>query len=506
MYLIIYDGHEKLSEIELRGQPATMGSSDECTVVLPGDEVSPVHAVLEPRGNSYILRDPEGSRGMLLNGRTVEEDLLQNGDSIQIGRYTLRVASSASARMEHGTITDENGDAPGPDSASSRSLERLSALARELGALDRPQAFLDRILETVLVELDADRASIFLNGPEAMENSGGTAALAPVAVRSHPTGMDRASSALCAPLSQGREVHGVIYIERGTGRPPFEERESRLLNTIATISGLGITNARTLARSLGEKHRLGELRREIIGKFARHLHSMVSALDGELPLLRPLVPENSFESEAMRNIERNSREIGSFIQQFLEFAELEMVSSHATGKKRLTALDLLLRRAMGAAGEEARSRRILISNHLREWTPQIAADPDRLQLALNTIILNLIRLSPEGSILTIHSGGEGDRFRLDISSDEVPSLSVLEVSSVPESLELFDLFAGANFPSAGLGIEIARQIILEHGGDLRLKDFTDIRSRRGITFSIHLPVAGPVQDLAPYEAAASATA
>ncbi len=518
MFLQIFDGTEKLSEIELGGEPATIGRSPECTVILSDENILPKHAVLESRGTHYFILDPFGSAEILLNGRPVESERLNDCDSIQIGRYTLQVKEKDTLPMDKLSATQgiqKNRDcSPSGDNAPSKegkagpsgSLEKLSALARELSALDRPEAFIDRILETVLEELNADRASIFLNGPEALESSGGTAALTPVAVRNRSSGMGKPSSALCAPLSQGREVHGVIYIERGTGRPPFEESESRFLNTIATISGIGITNARTLARSLCEKSRLDERRRNVMEKFAKSLHSMLSSLEGELPLFRPLIPEDSFEVEVLENIERNAKEFCQLTGRFLAFAELEKRSPPNSGRYELIAPGPLVRKAIGAASEEARSRRILISDRLADWIPQVAADADRLQHALSSIVRNMVRLSTEGAILTIQCGGEGNDFQLHFSSDEAPALQAADMNTGPASPGLFDRFAAQKFPALGLDLEIARQILQEHGGDLRVSTLDRVHVRGGASISIQLPVRTPEQCTAPYEAAASATA
>lgn len=68
----------------------TIGRNTENDIVLDNRGVSRRHAVIEidPRGNTIII-DNESLNGTYVNGRRVEEEIINDGDSIQIGRYVL---------------------------------------------------------------------------------------------------------------------------------------------------------------------------------------------------------------------------------------------------------------------------------------------------------------------------------------------------------------------------------------------------------------------------------
>ncbi|HTQ24442.1 MAG TPA: FHA domain-containing protein [Candidatus Binataceae bacterium] len=69
---------------------ATLGRAEENVVGLFGDPgVQPRHAVIERRGNSYVLRSLAVQQGVLLNGNRVETAELSDGDRIKISEYDL---------------------------------------------------------------------------------------------------------------------------------------------------------------------------------------------------------------------------------------------------------------------------------------------------------------------------------------------------------------------------------------------------------------------------------
>ena len=69
---------------------ATLGRAEENVVGLFGDPgVQPRHAVIEQRGNGYVLKSLAVQQGVLLNGNRVETAELSDGDRIRISEYDL---------------------------------------------------------------------------------------------------------------------------------------------------------------------------------------------------------------------------------------------------------------------------------------------------------------------------------------------------------------------------------------------------------------------------------
>ena len=67
-----------------------IGRSAECDLVLNGETVSRVHAVIRRAANGFLIED-RSRNGTWVNGIRVRERLLRDGDQVRIGPYFLQV-------------------------------------------------------------------------------------------------------------------------------------------------------------------------------------------------------------------------------------------------------------------------------------------------------------------------------------------------------------------------------------------------------------------------------
>ncbi len=65
----------------------TIGRSPECGIFLDDVTVSRRHAVLEQRGERWVIEDQGSLNGTFVNRRRVESAELEDGDELQIGKY-----------------------------------------------------------------------------------------------------------------------------------------------------------------------------------------------------------------------------------------------------------------------------------------------------------------------------------------------------------------------------------------------------------------------------------
>jgi signal transduction histidine kinase len=149
---------------------------------------------------------------------------------------------------------------------------------------------------------------------------------------------------------------------------------------------------------------------------------------------------------------------------------------------------LLLAPAIEGAAEEAR----LSADGVRlvsEVGPdeQVNADPDQL----HRILANLMRNAREA---IEHQEGRSDPGAIRVSLAQVDGASLVRVADngpgVPERLRerLFQAFSGSARPGgAGLGLAIARELAVGHGGDLTLAE----SGPEGAVFELRLPGAPP---------------
>jgi FHA domain-containing protein len=85
------DGFER--EIALDGRPVTIGRSADNDVAIRDSRVSRHHARLQARRGTLVLTDLGSTNGTRVNGFSVDEVVLGQGDRIQVGDTVLQVDS-----------------------------------------------------------------------------------------------------------------------------------------------------------------------------------------------------------------------------------------------------------------------------------------------------------------------------------------------------------------------------------------------------------------------------
>jgi hypothetical protein len=121
---------------------------------------------------------------------------------------------------------------------------------------------------------------------------------------------------------------------------------------------------------------------------------------------------------------------------------------------------------------------------LKEGPVEVLSDPDMLGLALIQLLDNAFRYSPPAAIITVTVRFEEHSALVRVSNQGPPILP-------EEQKRIFDRFyrgsAGHQVSGTGLGLYVARKIVVAHGGSLEL----DAGHKYGsdTTFCLRLPIA-----------------
>ena len=114
----------------------------------------------------------------------------------------------------------------------------------------------------------------------------------------------------------------------------------------------------------------------------------------------------------------------------------------------------------------------------------LRCDPERVKLILENLLINAVKFSPRGGVVTLQMQRQDDEAWIDVT-DQGPGID-------PEDRErVFEWFfqGRANPDSAlkgtGLGLAIAQEIAMAHGGKIVLVD----RPGPGAQFRVQLPIA-----------------
>jgi pSer/pThr/pTyr-binding forkhead associated (FHA) protein len=110
-----------------------LGNRDDCDVKVPGERVSPAHAVIFEMDDRRFIRDLRSMSGTFVNGKKIGQSPLKVGDEIQIGDSKLiyEVGQNDSDSTLAGVLAD---DEPRINSDSMSGHDSLVPLAAESGS------------------------------------------------------------------------------------------------------------------------------------------------------------------------------------------------------------------------------------------------------------------------------------------------------------------------------------------------------------------------------------
>ncbi len=125
--LVIFLDDKVLKEVVLNKDRTSLGRRPHNDVVIDNLAVSGEHAVLLREGEGYVVQDLGSTNGTYINGKPVKRAAFREGDSLDIGKYTLRLLSDSNAsafagsRFAHSSLPGASGfGSSGPGTAAFR--------------------------------------------------------------------------------------------------------------------------------------------------------------------------------------------------------------------------------------------------------------------------------------------------------------------------------------------------------------------------------------------------
>lgn len=86
-----------IKEVQLTKDRTTLGRRPYNDIVIDNLAVSGEHAVVQMTDGQVFLEDLNSTNGTYVNGKAVKKQLLQDGDSVEVGKYKIKFVSDAHA-------------------------------------------------------------------------------------------------------------------------------------------------------------------------------------------------------------------------------------------------------------------------------------------------------------------------------------------------------------------------------------------------------------------------
>ncbi|MEW6649303.1 MAG: ATP-binding protein [Chloroflexota bacterium] len=276
------------------------------------------------------------------------------------------------------------------------------------------------------------------------------------------------------------------------------EREafSVLLNTNSRLS---LAMVREVSRRLREndeiaindlRHKAAELsdaytklsqleaaRRQFLTTIAHELRTPLMAANGFMHIIRSGKLQGEALVSAVETVARNLQEIISLTNDILFLQEMDLILPEFQSAD----LGEIVAQVVASFHAAAKKQGVVLILKLPIEKLMIQADAKSLSRAFAAVLDNAIKFSPNGGQVLVGA----------VSLDGWAQVSVQDcgVGIAPEVLpRIFERFFhldevdGHLFRGAGLGLSIARQVIEQHGGEIRVES----EPGKGSTFSIGL--------------------
>lgn len=148
-----------------------VGRAIDCDVYLEDDAASRHHAEIRTEAGKYYWRDLGSTNGTLVNGKKLPEGELHDGDRLQVGETVLSFVLEDRPEGKAGTDTaqvtssianwDAGVTAAPVDAGPEALLRAVYAVINEISSNYEPCTLIDRVLETTVQAINAQRGALF---------------------------------------------------------------------------------------------------------------------------------------------------------------------------------------------------------------------------------------------------------------------------------------------------------------------------------------------------------
>jgi signal transduction histidine kinase len=436
-----------------------------------------------------------------------------------------------------------------------RVAEELARAARQISSLEKLEKVPQQIIEQMHGVVSFDRGALFLedvNGSPHVAAHRGFPSKAPVDTLRYQLDEDDMYEAVArmreaiqigdvvnlrgwqqpdwappdrswigAPLYFKDKVMGMLVLTRS--QPWAYTRDDALtVNTYAVQAAIAIENARLydeinrfnlmmermvaqrveeLNKAYNTLEKLDKNKSTFIQVAAHELRTPLTVIKGYLGMIRgdAVIQGNETLVKAVDGVLNGTNRLHQIVNSMLDVARLE--SQILTPQKDLLSIAPILRLVQKEYQEDLQGRRISLNlDKSIEDFPPILIDPELMQKALDSIIVNAIKFTPDGGSITVSIAQSADEHEEACAEIRIQDTGIgIDPSNLDIIFEKLYQLGKVEFHSSGrttykgggpgLGLAIAAGIIKAHGGKVwAVSRGYDEENCPGSTFYVRLPM------------------
>lgn len=362
--------------------------------------------------------------------------------------------------------------------AVNRIADRMGALIEaETAERTRLSSILDTMSEGVVV-VDAEGVVESAN-PAALAVLGAPQSFRAGQLLTSLTGNFSVNQAAvdCARTGTPRQAEVELFEAPPAGPRPGR----RFVQVIAAPLGKrsGPTRALVLITDLTEARRLDVTRKEFVSNASHELRTPIAAIKAAIETLqRGAVKDPAAAEDFMRRINEDAQRMDALVREMLELSRLESGQTplHLAPRDAGAFLALAADRFQPQAAEDG----IRVLLEVEDGLPPVNADSEQLERALSNLVGNSLKFTPRGGSVTLSAV----RFNGGVALKVKDTGRGIAAEHLPHIFERFYKADSSRADGgAGLGLAIAKHVVLAHGGTVSVES----RPGQGSTFTVSLP-------------------
>lgn len=414
-----------------------------------------------------------------------------------------------------------------------RSTLPLAALIREVMRSERPQLFGDLRRaategeraatkgERAALPLEGERAALegehgraALEGERAeLEGERGRAALeGERAARPQEDERERLlelirklglRSAMLLPMVARGRAFGYIALATAESGRLYDEADLAMAHDLARRAALAVDNARLYEAA----QRAIALRDNVLATVSHDLRNPLSAILAATAVLGKRAAEASAggaegpggaegsggaggaegpggSAKAIQAIERSAHRMDRLIHDLLDFASLR--AGRLALRRRRHDPREIVKEALETFEPAAHEKGVRLSASSGEEVPELGCDRDRVLQVLSNLLSNAVKVTQAPGAIMVRCERVGDDVAFSVT-DTGPGIPESERQHI---FERFFRGERNSYKGTGLGLAIAKELVIAHGGEIRVESTMGV----GSTFTFTIPVAGGGSD------------
>ena len=233
-----------------------------------------------------------------------------------------------------------------------------------------------------------------------------------------------------------------------------------------------------LARANRELIEQDQFRSEFLTTVAHELRTPLTSVNGYLTLIASGMVNGDQVQHAVSRALRNVKRVVKLVNDILFLQEMDLILPEFKPVSWRELID----QAVANRSREILETDLSLRVQIEEGLPQVMGDPEWLNRAIDALLDNAIKFSPNGGGISIRATYRSGQVQLTISDQGVGILS----DHIDRIFERFQHAHPAGpylFDGVGLGLPLVKQVVEQHGGTIEVHSVES----QGSTFVISLP-------------------